>query len=179
LVKSAETVVYGAEGDWPGLMRNNIEAARTIAEARSADYTAALWADVPLLNDSNGRYATFPEIVGAAIVGRGPALLPTRTDLRRYQPPDFDPVAVEVITAWFLDYRYFLYSVDQVRVALLFGTDPVVVTPETGSRLAVSAAQFLSGYEEENAEKRALAAPLASLAIKEAMWGSPLPEEWI
>jgi hypothetical protein len=160
-------------------MRNNIQAARAIADERSTDYSATLWADVPLLNGPNGPYATFPEIVGAAIVGREVALLPARRDLRRFQPPEFDTVAVEVITAWFLDYRYFLYGVDQVPVALLFGTDPVVVSRETGSRLAVSAAQFLCGYEEEDAEKRALAAPLAALAIKEAMWGSPLPEDWI
>ena len=64
-------------------------------------------------------------------------------------------------------------------MALLFGPDPVEVDHDTGIQLAVSGAKFLSGYEEEEVEKRAGIAPFAALAIKESMWGSPLPEEWL
>jgi hypothetical protein len=160
-------------------MRNNIRAAREIVAVRTADYSATLWADVPIIEGSDGPYATFPGIVGAAIVGRETALSPARHDAHRFVPPDFDTVAVDVLAAWFLDYSYFRFSFEHARVALLFGTDPVDVSEESGGRLAVSAAQFLCGYEEEDADKRAAAAPFAALAIKESMWGSPLPEEWI
>jgi hypothetical protein len=161
------------------LMRNNIDAARSIVEARTAVFSATLWAEVPVMEGSDGPYATFPGIVGAAIVGREAAFLPARSDLHRFQPPDFDTVAVAVLAAWFLDYGYFRFSFEQTRVAFLFGPDPVDVNQDTGTQLAVSGAKFLSGYEEEDADKRAHVAPLAALAIKESMWGSPLPEEWI
>jgi hypothetical protein len=160
-------------------MRNNIDAAREIVAARSAQYAATLWAEVAVLEGPGGPYATFPEIVRACIVGRQAALTPARADLERFRAPDFDPVAVEVFAAWFLDFRYFQFSFEQVQVALLFGAEPVEVSPEMGTRLSLSAAQFLCGYEEHDAEKRADAAPFAALAIKEAMWGGPLPEEWI
>jgi hypothetical protein len=160
-------------------MRNNIHAAKEIVAARTAEYSATLWAAVPIIDGSDGPYATFPGIVNSAIVGREAALSAARHDARRFLPPEFDTVAVDVLAAWFLDYSYFRFSFEQVRVALLFGTDPVVVSEESGSRLAVSAAQFLCGYEEEDADKRAVVAPFAALAIKESMWGRPLPEEWI
>ncbi len=160
-------------------MRDNMRAATEIVEARTAEYSAMLWAAVPIADGSGAHYVTFPDIVNAAIVGRDSALIPVRADLRRFPPPDFDTVAVEVLAAWFLDYRYFRFSLEQVPVALLFGADPVDVSHEIGTRLAVSAAQFLCGYEEEDDHKRALAAPFAALAIKESMWGGPLPEEWI
>jgi hypothetical protein len=160
-------------------MRNNIRAAREIVAVRTADYSATLWAAVPIIEGSDGPYATFPGIVGAAIVGREAALSPARHDAHRFGPPDFDTVAVDVLASWFLDYSYFRFSFEHVRVALLFGTDPVGVSEESGGRLAVSAAQFLCGYDEEDADKRATVAPLAALTIKESMWGSPLPEEWI
>jgi hypothetical protein len=131
------------------------------------------------MEGSDGPYVTFPEIVGAVIVGRKAALTPARSDLHRFQPPDFDTAAVAVLAAWFLDYGYFRFSFEQVRVALLFGPDPVDVSQDTSSRLAASAAKFLSGYEEDDADKRTIVAPFAALAIKESMWGSPLPEEWI
>jgi hypothetical protein len=160
-------------------MRNNIDAAKSIVEARTAVYSAVLWADVPIKEGSDGPYVTFPEIVNAAIVGREAALSPVRSDVRRFQAPDFDAVAVAVLAAWFLDYGYFRFSFEQSRVALLFGPDPVDVDQDTGIQLAVSGAKFLSGYEEEQVEKRAGMAPFAALAIKESMWGSPLPEEWL
>ncbi|HEY7946438.1 MAG TPA: hypothetical protein VID75_02115 [Acidimicrobiales bacterium] len=160
-------------------MRNNVSAAREIAQAMGAEYAAALWADVPILTGQDGPYVTFPGIVGSAIVGREGALSPARRDLRRFQPPDFDGVAVAVLAAWFLDYGYFRFSLGQIPVAFLFGTDPVAVSEEMVSRLSVSAAQFLCGYEEEDRDKRQRAANLAALAIKESMWGGPLPEEWI
>lgn len=160
-------------------MRNNIDAAKAIVEARTVVYSATLWADVPIMEGSDGPYATFPGIVSAAIVGRAAAFSPVKSDLQRFQPPDFDTVAVEVLAAWFLDYSYFRFSFEQARVALLFGPDPVDVNEDTGIQLAVSGAKFLSGYEEEDADKRANVAPFAALAIKESMWGSPLPEEWI
>jgi hypothetical protein len=160
-------------------MRNNITAARDIAQARSSVYSAALWADVAVTEGTDGPYATFPGIVSAAIVGRPAALSPLRGDLQRFRPPDFDTRAVAVLAVWFLDYSYFVFSFEQAPVAELFGPDPVVVDPETGTRLAVAAARFLCGYHEEDADKRAVAAGLAALAIKEAMWGSALPEEWI
>ncbi len=160
-------------------MRNNMRAATEIVDARTADYSATLWTGVPVADGSDGPYVTFPDIVNAALVGRDAALAPARADLQRFPAPGFDTVAVEVLVSWFLDYRYFLFSFDQVPVALLFGADPVDVSHEIGTRLAVSAAQFLCGYEEEDDHKRALAAPLAALAIKESMWGGPLPEEWI
>jgi hypothetical protein len=160
-------------------MRNNLRAARAIVEARTADYSAALWADVPIMEGPDGPYVTFPGIVSAAIVGREAVLVPVRRDVRRFQPPEFDPVAVHVLAAWFLDYRYFQFSFEKGPVAQLFGPDPVDVSQETAARLAVSAAQFLCGYEEEDAGKRAAVAPFAALEIKESMWGSALPEEWI
>jgi len=160
-------------------MRDNIEAARAIVQSRTDAYSAALWAEVPVIEGPIGTHVTFPGIVGAAIMGREAALAPVRDDVRRPAPSDLEVVAVEVLAAWFLDYNYFRFSFGQVPVALLFGADPVDVSPETGSRLAVAAAQFLCGYEEEDARKRAAATPLAALAIKESMWGSPLPEEWI
>jgi hypothetical protein len=86
---------------------------------------------------------------------------------------------VAVLVTWLLDAGYFRFSLAQAPVALLFGADPVAVSPEDGARLAVSAARCLSGYQEEDADKRARAAPLLALEIKESTWGSPLPEEWI
>jgi hypothetical protein len=160
-------------------MRNNINAARDIAEARTAAYSAALWADVALTDGTDGPYATFPEIVRAAIVGRRAALSPLRDDLDRFPPPEFDTRAVALLAIWFLDYGYFVFSFEQGPVAQLFGPDPVAVNAETGTQLAVAAARFLSGYQEEDADRRAVAAPLAALTIKESMWGSALPEEWI
>jgi hypothetical protein len=160
-------------------MRNNISAAREIAEARADDYAAALWESVPLLGQAGSPYVTFPDIVSAALVGREAALTPARGDLFRFPRPDFDPVAIAVFTAWFLDYRYFQFSFEQAPVALLFGTDPVDVNADDASRLSVAAAQFLCGYEQEDPDKRAGGAPLAALAIKESMVGGPLPEEWI
>jgi hypothetical protein len=160
-------------------MRHNMEAARAIVEGRTDAYSAALWAEVPLTEGPTGRYVTFPGIVGAAIMGREAALAPARNDVRRRAPSDLEVVAVEVLAAWFLDYNYFRFSVGRLPVALLFGNDPVDVSPEASARLAVAAAQFLCGYEEEDAGKRAASTPLAVLAIKESMWGSPLPEEWI
>jgi hypothetical protein len=160
-------------------MRNNFRAAREIVDARAADYSESLWADVPVMDGSEGPYVTFPGIVGAAIVGREAALSPMRHDLQRFPPPDFESVAVERLAAWFLDYQYFRYSLEQGPVALLFGPDPVGVNEDTGTRLAASAARFLSGYEEEDTDKRDVVAPFAALVIKESMWGSPLPEEWI
>jgi hypothetical protein len=160
-------------------MRNNISAAREIAEARTAAYSAVLWADVALTEGTDGPYAIFPEIVRAAIVGRRSALAPLRGDLDRFPPPEFDTRAVALLAVWFLDYGFFLFSFEQAPVAQLFGPDPVAVRPEDGTRLAVAAARFLCGYQEEDAEKRAVAAPLAALSIKESMWGSALPEEWI
>src|ERR1700691_4391846 len=65
-------------GDQDPSMRNNISAARDIAEARTAAYSSALWADVALTEGTDGPYATFPEIVRAAIVGRRAALAPLR-----------------------------------------------------------------------------------------------------
>ena len=160
-------------------MRNNIDAARKIAEARTAVYSATLWEGVPMMEGPEGPYVAFPEIVGAVIVGRRAALTPARSDLHRFQPPEFDTFAVAMLTAWFLDYGYFRFSFAQVRVALLFGPDPVEVTQDVGDRLAASAARFFSGYEEEDPDKRTIVAPFAALAIKESMWGSALPEEWI
>jgi hypothetical protein len=160
-------------------MRDNIHAARAIVQARTVEYSAALWSGVSVMDGSDGPYATFPGIVNAAIVGRQTAFMPARHDVQKLEPPEFDLVAVEVLAAWFLDYGYFRFSFEQVQVALLFGADPVAVDQGTGVRLAVAAAQFLCGYEEEDAAKRAAAAPLAALSIKESMWGRPLPEEWI
>jgi len=160
-------------------MRNNVSAAREIAQARGAEYSAALWARVPVTVGPDGPFVTFPAIVSAAIVGRESALSPAREDVRRFQSPDFDGIAIAVLVAWFLDYGYFRFSFEQAPVALLFGTDPVDVNQEMASRLSVSAAQFLCGYEEEDPDKRQGAANLAALAIKESMWGGPLPEDWI
>jgi hypothetical protein len=160
-------------------MRNQVRAATEIVDARTADYSATLWADVPIMDGLDGPYVTFPGIVSAAIVGRDAALVPARDDLHRFPPPEFNAVAVGVFTAWFLDYRYFRFSFQQVPVALMFGREPVAVSEDIAARLSVAAAQFLCGYEEEDTDKRAVAAPLAALAIKEAMWGGPLPEEWI
>jgi hypothetical protein len=125
------------------------------------------------------RHVSRYRIVNAAIVGRQAAFQPARRAVQDLRTPEFDVVAVEVLAAWFLDYGYFRFSFEQAKVALLFGTDPVAVEHGTGTRLAVAAAQFLCGYEEEDAAKRSAAAPLAALSIKESMWGSPLPEEWI
>ena len=105
-------------------MRNNIDAAKAIVEARTAAYSAVLWADVPIMEGSDGPYATFPEIVNAAIVGREAALSPVRSDVRRFQAPDFDAVAVEVLAAWFLDYGYFRFSFDTSPSGSAFRSGP-------------------------------------------------------
>ena len=84
-----------------------------------------------------------------------------------------------VLTAWFLDYGFFRFGLDQVPVALLFGSGPVAVTEEMGTKLAVAGARFLSGYDEQDREKRIAVVPFAAHFIKESMWGGPLPEEWI
>jgi hypothetical protein len=160
-------------------MQNNVGAAREIAEARTSEYSSILWAEVPVAHGPQGAYVTFPGIVSAAIVGREAAFSVVRGDLVRFQPPAFDPVAVEVLTAWFLDYRFFRTSLERAPVGLLFGPEPVAVTEEMVLRLAVAAAQFLCGYEEPDSEKRIGVVPFAALAIKESMWGGPLPEEWI
>jgi hypothetical protein len=160
-------------------MQNNVSAAREISQTRSAAYSSALWAEVPATNGPNGAYVTFPDIVRAVIVGREKALSAARGDLGRFQPPDFDTVAVEVLAAWFLDYGFFRFSLEQVPVGRLFGPDPVAVTQEMAGRLSVAGAQFLCGYEEQDVDKRISVVPFAALTIKESMWGGPLPEEWI
>jgi len=132
-----------------------------------------------MLNGPHGAYVTFPDIVRAAILGRGGTLAAASGDLRRFPPPDFDPVAVAVLAAWFLDYGFFRFALEQVPVGLLFGPDPIAVTPEMAGRLSVAAAQFLCGYEEQDTDKRIGVVPFAALSIKESMWGGPLPEEWI
>jgi hypothetical protein len=160
-------------------MQNNVRAAREISEARTEEYSSTLWAQVPVLHGPQGSYVTFLDIVGAAIVGRRGALSAARSDLGRYPPPDFDRVAVAILAAWFLDYGYFRFSLEQVPVALLFGPEPVVVTEEMAGRLSVAAARFLCGPEELDTDNRMGVVPFAALAIKESMWGGPLPEEWI
>ena len=160
-------------------MQNNVGAAREISEARTAAYSATLWAEVPVVHGSHGAYVTFHDIVRAAIVGRRGALSAISGDLGRFPPSDFDRVAVAILTAWFLDFGYFRFSLQQVPVAVLFGLEPVAVTEEMAGRLSVAAARFLCGYDEQDPDKRIAVVPFAALAIKEAMWGGPLPEEWI
>jgi hypothetical protein len=160
-------------------MQNNVRAAREISQARTAAYTSALWAGIPVTDGPQGPYVTFHDIVRAAILGREAGFSAARSDLDRFQPPDFDAVAVEVLAAWFLDYGFFRFSLEQVPVGQLFGPDPVAVTQEIAGRLSVAGAQFLCGYEEQDVDKRISVVPFAALTIKEAMWGGPLPEEWI
>jgi hypothetical protein len=121
----------------------------------------------------------FPDVVLAALVGRKDALSPARRDLGRFPRPDFDPFAVAVLAAWFLDYGFFLFSLERLPVSLLFGPGPVAVAGDMASRLAVAGAQFLCGYDEQDMDTRRGMAPFAALTIKETMWGGPLPEEWI
>jgi hypothetical protein len=160
-------------------MQNNVRAAREISEARTAEYSSTLWADVPVFQGPDGDYVTFPDIVRSAIVGRREALRAAGRDFGRFRPPDFDPVAVAILAVWFLDYGFFRFSLERGPVGLLFGSEPVAVTQEMAGRLAVAAARFLCGYEEQDPEKRIGVVPFAALAIKESMWGGPLPEEWI
>jgi hypothetical protein len=150
-------------------MQNNVRVAREISQARTAEYSSALWAEIPVTDGPHGAYVTFPDIVRAVIVGRDAGLSAARGDLRRFQPPDFDTIAIEVLTAWFLDYGYFRFSLEQVPVGLLFGPDPVAVTQEMVGRLSVAGAQFLCGYEEQDVEKRISVVPFAALTIKESM----------
>jgi hypothetical protein len=84
-----------------------------------------------------------------------------------------------VLAAWFLDYGFFRFSLEQLPVGLLFGSEPTDVAEEMAVRLSVAGAQFLCGYEEQDSDKRVDIVPFAALSIKEAMWGGPLPEEWI
>jgi hypothetical protein len=168
-----------AGGDQPPAMRSQVEVARHVAGERTDAYSAALWSLVPIVDGPTGPHVTFPAIVYAAIAGRRDALGPARSELSTYQPPDGNRVAVYFLTAWFLDHGYFRFSLAHVPVAQLFGPDPVEVSDEFVNRLSVSAAQFLSGYEEHDAERRTEASALAALAIKESMWGGPLPEAWI
>jgi hypothetical protein len=160
-------------------MQNNVRAAREISEARSTDYTSQLWAMVPVVDDSDGPYVSFLEIVRAVVVGRRDALSAVWADLGRFQPPDFDRVAVAILTAWFLDYGFFRFSLQQLPVAQLFGSGPVTVDDEMVGRLSVAGARFLSGYQEAETDKRINVVPFAAMTIKESMWGGPLPEEWI
>ncbi len=127
----------------------------------------------------HGAYVTFLDIVRSAIIGREAAFSDARGDIERFRPPDFAAVAVEVLAAWFLDYGFFRFSLEQVPVGLLFGSEPIAVTEEMAIRLSVAGAQFLCGYEEQDGDRRGDVAPFAALSIKEAMWGGPLPEEWI
>jgi hypothetical protein len=160
-------------------MQNNIGAAREISAARATEYSSVLWADVPVKDGPQGAYVTFHDIVRAAVVGREAAFSGIRGDLGRFRPPDFDRVAVEVLAAWFLDYGFFRFSLEQLPVGLLSGSEPIAVTEEMAVRLSVAGAQFLCGYEEQDGDKRVDIVPFAALSIKEAMWGGPLPEEWI
>jgi hypothetical protein len=160
-------------------MQNNIRAAREISAAKTAVYSSVLWAEVPLMDGPDGAYVTFLDIVRAAIVGREAAFSDARGDVGRFRPPDFDSVAIEVLAAWFLDYGFFRFSLEQLPVGLLFGSGPADVTEEMAVRLSVAGAQFLCGYEEQDSDKRVDIVPFAALSIKEAMWGGPLPEEWI
>jgi hypothetical protein len=160
-------------------MQNNIRAAREVSAARAAEYSSVLWADVPVRDGAHGAYVEFLDIVRAVIVGREAAFSDARSDLGRFRRPDFDPVAVEVLAAWFLDYGFFRFSLEQVPVGLLFGSEPIAVTEDMAVRLSVAGAQFLCGYEEQDRDKRVDVVPFAALSIKEAMWGGPLPEEWI
>ena len=162
-----------------GSMRDNVRAARAISEARTAEYSSTLWAQVGPTDGPNGAYVKFPDVVGAAIVHREAAFSAARQDLGSYQPPEFDTIAVSVLTAWFLDYGFFRFCLERLPVGLLFGPEPVVVSEEMVSRLSVAGAQFLCGYEEPDVDKRIGVIPFAALAIKESMWGGPLPEEWI
>jgi hypothetical protein len=157
----------------------DMRAAMEIVEARSDEYVAALWATVPKQEGPTGPSVTFTDIVRTAIVGRDAALMPTRGDFRRFPWPDSESFATYMITVWFLDRAYFRFALEQFPVASLFGPDPVVVTEDFLNRLSVAAAQFLAGYHQEDPEKRAQAATFAALAIKESMWGGPLPEEWL
>ena len=160
-------------------MQNNVRAAREISESRTSAYSSSLWADVPIMDGPDGSYVTFPDIVRAAIVGRRAALSEVRGSLERYRPPEFDTVAVAVLAAWFLDYGFFRFGLEKFPVGLLFGPEPVPVTEEMAGRLSVAAAEFLSGYEEHDTDTQSSFVPFAALSIKEAMWGGPLPEEWI
>jgi hypothetical protein len=160
-------------------MQNNVRAAREISETWATDYSSTLWAEVPVTRGPQGDFVTFLDIVRAAVVGRAAAFAAAKADIDRFQPPDFDPVAVEVLAAWFLDYGFFRFSLDQLPVGLLFGSEPAIVTEDMAAKLSVAGAQFLCGYEEPDMDKRNGVAPFAALAIKESMWGGPLPEEWI
>jgi hypothetical protein len=160
-------------------MQNNVQAAREISEARAAEYSSTLWADVPVFSGPDGSFVLFLDIVRAVVVGRGEALSHLREDLDRFQPPAFDRMAVAVLAVWFLDYGYFRFSLDQLPVGLLFGEEPVAVNEEMVGRLSIAGARFLSGYQEQDRDKRIRVAPFAALSIKESMWGGPLPEEWI
>ncbi len=160
-------------------MQNNVEAAREISEARSADYCSTLWATVPITNESDNPYVTFQDIVGAVVVGRREALSAVWGDLGRFRPPDFDPVAVAILTAWFLDYGFFRFSLERLPVARLFGSAPVTVAEDMAGRLSVAGARFLAGYYEPDTDKRISVVPFVTMTIKESMWGGPLPEEWI
>jgi hypothetical protein len=160
-------------------MQNNIRAAREISAERTSEYSSDLWADVPVKDRPAGAYVNFLDIVRAAIVGREAAFSGVRGGLGRFRPPEFDTVAVAVLAAWFLDYGFFRFSLEQVPVGQLSGSDPIPVTEEMAVRLSVAGAQFLCGYEEQDDDKRLDVVPFAALSIKEAMWGGPLPEEWI
>jgi hypothetical protein len=160
-------------------MQNNVSAAREISAARTAEYSSVLWAEVPVMDGPHGAYVTFLDIVRAAIVSREAAFSDARSDLGRFPAPDFDTVAVEVLAAWFLDYGFFRFSLEQLPVGLLLGSEPVAVPEDLAARLSVAGAQFLCSYEEQDGDKRGDIVPFAALSIKEAMWGGPLPEEWI
>jgi hypothetical protein len=177
-------MIYGVDSQsFPqsgsGAMQNNVRAAREIAEARSAGYSSKLWATIPVTDGPAGSWVSFLDIVRAVVVGRGEALRVVRDDLGRFRPPDFDTVPVAILAAWFLDYGFFRFSLEQLPVAFLFGSEPVTVAEDMVGRLSVAGAQFLSGYQETDTEKRISVAPFAALTIKESMWGGPLPEEWI
>ena len=160
-------------------MQNNVRAAREISETRTAEYSSTLWAEVPIKDGPHGAYVTFPDIVRAALVGRGAAFSAARGYLGRFQPPEFDTVAVAVLAAWFLDYGFFRFSLEKFPVGLLFGPEPVPVTQEMAARLSVAGAQFLCGYEVQDTDEPSSVVPFAAHSIKETMWGGPLPEDWI
>jgi hypothetical protein len=156
-------------------MQDNVRAAREISQARTAAYSSTLWAEISVTDGPHGACGHRP---CCHLRPRG-SFLGSQKWRGRFQPPDFDTIAVEVLAAWFLDYGFFRFSLEQVLVGQLFGRDPVAVTPEMAGRLSVAGAQFLCGYEKQDVEKRISVVPFAALTIKESMWGGPLPEEWI
>jgi len=147
--------------------------AKRIALEFSARYSLDLWAEVPVMDGTQGPYASLPGMVFAAVTCRNTALQPMRSQLHDDQNRD----TLEALVVWYLDCMFFRFCLEQVQVALLFGMNPVSVSDDVADRVAVSAAQFLFGLSSELSPDDLMVA--APLAIRQRLMNGSPPSEWL